>query len=638
VALLIAAPDMLEAYLDVVRPRARLTPSEWAREFRDIAPGTSPRAGRWDPEVFPHLEGVMDSFQDAVEQGKKWVLMKCGQGGGSEAVLNCWGWMQTYYPGPMLYLISKDDLAEKFGRERIGHMCETAEPLVKTFKAGRAGAETLTRKYFVDGSIEIHGGRSVLNLETSPYRAAFVDEVDSLLGEIQGRGDPIKMVEVRTNAWAVFGETIVAAFAHPTVEEHGAAKLYALSDQRRPHVECPHCRTWFWLRWDDVKPLAREGQSPQEAERDARAYVYVTPCCGAVLTDADRYRACRRVEYRSVLPPEVARSRAWVGVQFSVMVMTKPLVEIAMEYVQGLDDPGVMRVFVNKRLGEPFKVAEQETSIDTWAALEVDGYELGVVPEEVQFLTSGQDSRLLELHWVVWGWGLVRTQERALLLCGWLVDAGVQPGPAELAPLRKSLDAADLAVFDQVLYDRAWATRGGRVFRVEQGLHDSGWMPVAAYEYARMHPGRAFPSKGAAEDSRSRAPATRWSAPPTWRVGALDLAGMTTRRFVDERGVKRARLALPRDLPTGFLEHHASERLVSERGRKVWKKHTKANHWWDCTVMAYAAALNVVKFLNGKTAEERPTLKRGVTRTAPPRRERSEDDGWLSEEGGWLSE
>jgi phage terminase large subunit GpA-like protein len=288
---------------------------------------------------------------------------------------------------------------------------------------------------------------------------------------------------------------------------------------------------------------------------------------------------------------------------------------------------------VNKDLGEPLDDSEQEAPIAAWESLLSGDYSLGEVPPEVQFLTSGQDSKLTDLHWSVWGWGLVRTAAGVTLLCGWLVDAGVEPGPAMHDRARKGMDASDLAVFDGVIYDRFWPRRAGDGhLAVDQGLHDSGWQPAAVYDYARApgpQKGRAYPSKGAGEDSRSKAPLVRWVPSPTWRVTdargqvqvvtdatlqradmntyALksDLLGWPTSRFAPAAGEPRARLVLPADTPPEMLQHLASERLVVDKDtkKKVWKKFG-ANHWLDTAIMAYAAAKQLEPHLEGKTRDE----------------------------------
>lgn len=633
--------DLLQAALDVVRPIERLKPSEFAVKYRKLKPGTTARSGAWSHEGFEFLVPIVDAEQEAIEAGLRFVFMKPAQIGGSEAMINNAAWVQTYYPGPSLYLTSKDDVAKEFSRDRIGYLCETCEPLARKHLAGKAHGELIQTKRFTDGKLTISGGKSVLNFQSQPYRNVRIDEADSLADELRGHGDPIKLADLRTAAYAMFGTTSLAAFAHPSERDHGVGKLYyELSDQRRGFVPCPHCTAWFWLQWDHVKVLARADQSRAEAERDPSCYVYVTPCCAVELTDGYRLAAARRSEQRSTLPPEVAKTKTWVGVHTSHLY-TKPLAELAAHWIQGIDSPSVRRVFVNKILGDVYNDATTRVTVEVWDALVLEedvpgSFVLGTVPHEVQWLTAGQDSGIHELHWAVWGWGYVRSEGGVPMLCGWLIDAGVEAGPAKLDASRTTLNASDLGVFSQLIYERRWpGVSGERHLPVDLGLHDSGWQPIGAYEFCRMtnadakrqrRAPRAFPSKGMAHDSRSRAPAITWGAPPRYRIGdhdvydpdmkpahlntfalKLDWLGLPEQRFATARGVRRPLLVLPRGIPDGFTDHLASEHLATERGKKVWTAHGP-NHWLDCSILAFAAALNLRPLAAAKPRGEAPAV------------------------------
>jgi phage terminase large subunit GpA-like protein len=139
--------------------------------------------------------------------------MKSAQGGCSQAVKNIWGWCETYYPGPAGYLISKDEMAKKFGRVRLDPMIRTCEPLRKKAFLKHGSGTTMQEKVFTDGYLSIFGGRSVLNLQSIPYRHMFIDEVDSLLEALEG-SDPIELARKRTNSYV--GETLIVAFGHPS--------------------------------------------------------------------------------------------------------------------------------------------------------------------------------------------------------------------------------------------------------------------------------------------------------------------------------------------------------------------------------------------------------------------------------------
>jgi phage terminase large subunit GpA-like protein len=624
---LLRLADIIGAAQDVLRPVEVLSPAEWAERYREVVGGPFP--GPWDNTNGPHLVDVMNAVQEALHAGRDLVVMKGAQEGVTEALgVNAVAWLLHYYGGPILYLTSKDDTAKKLSRDRWDNVLETCEPLKAKHLAGKAKGELILAKRFTDGQLNLCGSRSMNNYLSNPYAVVVFDELDACQDEMPDGSDPIALIRQRLTAMAEGRDVLMIAFAHPTTKERGAARLYyEESDQRRGHVLCPHCSTWMAPLWKHVQVTPRAGQSQAQAERDPTCYELAAPCCGAVLSEADRLKMIQRIEQRSTLAPEVAATKRWIGLHTWHLFLRKGgrIRELARDYVAALDNPGHMVVFVNKTTGDGYEVSDQETTAEAWAALVREDFKPGVIPPEVSFLTAGQDSRLLELHWTVWGWGLVRTSGGVTLLCGWLVDFGVEPGPAATDRARKTLDASDLHVFDQVLYDRFWPRQDDQAehLPVRMGLHDSGWQPIAIYEYARTRPEVAFPSKGAAEDDRARAPAVTWAPAPKWRIDdeeisdpnlkradlntfmlKVDILGQVHSRFTPAAGgAPRARLALPDGVPPTLLQQLASERLVSEGGKKMWRRRGP-NHWLDCTIQAYAAALQLAPFLNGETRDE----------------------------------
>lgn len=648
-----ASAEVLKAVADAIRPLERLSPSAFAEKHRLLKPGAGPFSGRWsNKEPYPYLAPVMDAVEEALVEGKRGVVnMKSTQGGGTDALgVNAMLWLLTHYPGPMLYLTSKEDVAKEFVRDRWDFAAANCEPLAKKRLAGKKNAELVLVKRFVDGKLVLTTSASILNFISNPYRVAAFDEIDNCADTMPDGSDPVLLLEKRMNAFAEAGATLMLAWAHPTVRERGAARLYFdRSDQRRGHVACPHCSRWIAPRWENVKTIAREGQSPAEAARDPSCYVFACPSCGAEWSEGDRLRAIREVRQISTLPPEVARARDWIGVHFWAFFQPANTVRrLAQEFVEAQDDPAKRRVFANKTLGEPFEETVQNTTVEAWSKLaapagEPGSYALGTVPAEVQFLTAGQDSRADELHWCVWGWGLVRTAEKRTILCGWLVDAGVEEGPRRRNPSAVTLAPSDLFVLDQVLYDRYWPRiTGEEALPVAQGLHDSGWQPSAVYEFCRERLARgAVPSKGAGVDDLSKAPLVNWSGGLRYVVGGVDvdapqlrradvntflakceLAGFLVNGFRDAAGESRRRLALPHDVPSELLEHLSSERLARDRrGRRSWVRRGP-NHWLDATVLAYVSALNLRTALRIETPRAEQLLAKSAARAQEANRER----------------
>lgn len=519
---LCAGKDIALTCASLLRPREQMLPSQFASRYRYLKEGTTERPGLWSNDHFPYLVDVMDAALEAIQAGKNLVLMKSAQGGGSEAIINVCCFLLEYFPGPLLYLISKDELAAEFGRERVGHIVDTCEPLKRKAIRGKGKGDLIKTKRFADGKWSIMGSGSVLNLQSLPYRIVVIDEYDSMLDEMEGHGDPLKLAEARTGAFS--GRTLVIVFAHPSTRERGAGKIYyEESDQRRGHVKCPHCGNEFWLSWSNFRCIPKEGMTKSQAERDPNCYQYFAPCCGVEISDGQRWMMARNVRQKSVLAPAVAKEKKWIGVHFGKQYMPhKTTAQLIAEDIESQGDSGKRRVFVNKTMGDVYEAAIQETDAAQWRRLKVlprhdkdnEFYVRGQVPSGVRFLTAGQDSRSTELHWAIWGWGLLPDESNYPILCRWLIDYGVVKRTYSL-----TLDAAELRVFDQILYERSFPSVCGKYqFWVEQGFHDSSWQPVAVYQYCRLHPFRAFPIKGGSveggRDVESKAPRLRWGAPP----------------------------------------------------------------------------------------------------------------------------
>lgn len=632
-------------YVDTLRPPEELTPAEFAVKFRILHEiYCTERPGKWDNDVFPYQPRAMDTIKEAIETGKRGVVfMKAGQIGGTDCMINAMMWLKVYYPGPQLFMTSTDDVAKEFGRERFELILEDMPPL--SARRLNGGKTQILVKRFFDGKIVLCGGQSVFKLQSTPYRHVAIDELDSLVEDLGGTGDPLKLAETRTNSF--IGETLIVAYAHPTTKERGAGKLYyESSDQRRGFVT-HECGGSFYLQWEHVKAAPLAGQTQEEADQDPAAYVYICPQCGAIISDAERVAMTRHMEYRSVLPLEVATKKAWIGIHASLLYSPgKSIRSFAEDWIDckcGADE-NKTRVFYNKKLGETYEPKVQKIDVNDLRKLIVvkrrandpEFYVRGQVPPGVRFLTAGQDTRTTELHHTIWGWGLRRAVDKNLYLCGWLIDWGVIKRQYSL-----NFSAAEYSVYNDLIYHRRFTSTANpeRSFSVRMGVHDIGYAPtqIPIVKYCQQLNGRAVPGRGDSLEasSVSNAPFCRWGAAIKVKAGKdveavdatsrslimntyilkVDMFGfmdpkkritipdMNGREIIGERSVPR--LILPEDVDTEFLQQSRNEELVTGKrtGETMWKK-SGPNHYADCNTYAYGAALQIDPFQKNMTDEE----------------------------------
>ena len=642
----------LQAYIRAMRPIEEMLPSRFAKLYRKIKEGTSPWAGDWRDDVLPALVGIMDAIAEAIEKGKRGVvLMKSAQGGGSEAMICVLAWLLYQFPGPILYLISTDEVAKEFSKDRFHYLMRNCEPITRKALLGKANGEKILVKNLIDGLVRIYGGGSINKIQTFPYRFVFVDEVDSINEEMGKRGiggDSMKTAEQRTSAQP--GETLIIAFAHPTVKEQGAGKLYyEKSDQRRAMMNCPHCESDFWFDPEHFIAIAEEGEREEVARLNPRRYQFVLPCCGCPLSEAQRLACLAKFPRQvSTLPEDEADAKDWIGLHFSAFYYPHwSFHRIAREIIEGLGDPSVDRVVTNKVKGDVFEETIEETSADDWRRLVIlprgpdddEAWMMGTVPPGVQFMTAGQDSRSTQLHWNVWGWGNVKDSSGLLHFCGWLIDCDIIEREHS-----NDLDEADLKPLDQFIYERAFTSRTSRQYWVRRGLHDSGWRPFGVYDYCRGQ-ARAQPCKGGSDDDRSSADYIQWKPLPPYvskdgkkireKKTQLALLNVFTLReawqrmpskvFKIDELAARPVIRLPVDTPEAFIDQMASEKLVQEGRRKLWKR-KGPNHFLDCALYAYAAALNLKPKFDGRTATDEQQEQKKQARGGYKRAE--DGEGW----------
>lgn len=620
------APELYRTLANVLRPAVPMEPSEWAERYRVLPEGSTESPGPWRNNYFPYLAQLQDCCAEAIRTGKNFVMMKSAQGGGSDAIINVVFWLLMYYPGPLLYLISTDIMARKFGRERIDAIIDSIKYLQALELPDR---RTILEKRFAGFKLSLRGSQSIFGLQSEPFRHCIADEVDSMQDAMKDAGDPLAIMQQRQSSYR--GAKLTIAFAHPTSKQRGAGYLYYnLSDQRRGFVTCPHaeCRGSFYLQWSHVKAAPRvAGQLQEVADRDPHCYSYHCPHCAAEISDAQRWVMIQSVEYRSLLTPEEAAKRTWIGFHFSQLYYpNKSILELAQQWVNSMDKETERIVFIQKTLGEPYEPTVKSTTVSEWRKLSVSAiikgtddpelYHRGQVPRGVQYLTGGVDSRFLQLHWTIWGWGLRRSISRTALLCGWLIDFGIVARPKD----EKTFSEADYSVFDETIFKRAFVKPNNELLRIEQCGFDTGFAPtqIPIHRYCRRWPHRAIPIKGGSDTSKSNSPFMRNGSAISYTYAGqvvkdeslkvlntytlkTDFFNLVDTDIVIPDGTgtrKLSRLLLPKDEGESefeeFLKQSSSERLkhVPKKNYMKWIPETE-NHLSDCNIYNYALAQNL---------------------------------------------
>lgn len=207
---------------------------EWAEKYVPLD-RTAAIQGLWRSEFTPWVRDQLFSFQDPSVR----IISTRGPSQGAKTAPALVGmfWAMRNAPGPMAYINATDDKSKEVSQERIGDVIEKCGPLKELFTDNRHDKTTWTIR-LKTCTAEIFGSKGEANLESSPYRYVFSDEVRKW---VPGR---FQKVEKRTRTYPNHKRW---DFTTPNDKGDEADAQYQSSSQEEWHVTCLGCGEEFNL-------------------------------------------------------------------------------------------------------------------------------------------------------------------------------------------------------------------------------------------------------------------------------------------------------------------------------------------------------------------------------------------------------
>ena len=388
-----------KAFADGIRPDPVLTVSEWAAAHRRLSSKASSAPGRWRNERTPYLVEIMDALSHW-SAASVVVFMKGAQIGGTEAGLNWVGYTVGQSPCPMMFVQPTVEVARRVSKTRIAPLIEETPQLRDLVRPSRSrdSGNTQTEKEFPGGVLVMAGANSAVALRNMPAGRAFLDEVDAYPGDVDGEGDPVKLVERRL---ATFPRSKLFLVSTPTIAGRSRIESsFEDSDQRSYHVPCPHCDhfqplEWENLRWDSELPRDEQAQS----------VLYHCAACGVGIEESAKPVMLARGKWVPKFPDRRVRG-------YHLNSLYSPLgwyswQQAVRDWLEATSDENSkdkLRTFFNTVLGLTWR---ERGDAPKWERLyrQRDGYKIGTVPSGAYVLTAGVDVQQDRLEVEVVGWG-----------------------------------------------------------------------------------------------------------------------------------------------------------------------------------------------------------------------------------------
>ncbi len=395
------------------------------------------------------------------------VVMSCTQLLKTEFLLNVLGYHTHQDPAPILLIQPTLEMAESFSKERLAPMIRDTPVLTGLFADPKArdSGNTLRKKQFPGGYIQLAGANSPSSLAMRAVRIALLDEVDRYPLSAGAEGDPVKIVSKRLKT---FWNRLLVLVSSPT--EKGVSRIeLALegSDYRQCFVTCVHCREPQVMRWEAVKWPKGE---PRKAQ-------YHCVHCAAPWTEPARLAALARHEWRPTRRPEVhGRAGFWANELYSPWVTPA---DMATDFLEAKRSNETLKTFVNTSLAESWETPGEALEPEPLYARR-EPYPAAVPNGSV--LTAGVDVQADRVEVEIVSWG---TEEES-----WGVEYLRLYGDPHTLPLWDALARAL-----SKLYQRA----DDETMQVGLVCIDSGYATDEVHAFCKRNPRRYVPTKGYAQ-------------------------------------------------------------------------------------------------------------------------------------------
>lgn len=302
---------------------------------------------------------------------------------------------KRYSSSLVLYYCPTDNDATTFVNKKLMPSVEESPDyfnLVKKGKHGNVERTALTKNCvrFANGSeILVLGtnSNSALVSKTSP--CVIMDEYSGMKNG--ARGDVYELAKNRTAAYSYRNRKVIAA-STPGEADQNIDKLYKAFKRYTWEVPCPHCGTFQYLDFNNLKWDRPENHSDaiisSMLDSGTIPVYYECPHCQGHITEKEKYVIMNRG--RLVVNGNEHLSELKVALHLNGLYSSEKWSKLASLFELTRDDIEAKKVFTNQRLAAPWEENEKTKTlrISSIATLPI---ERGTAPENTYKIVAGMD-------------------------------------------------------------------------------------------------------------------------------------------------------------------------------------------------------------------------------------------------------
>ncbi len=454
--------------------------SVWANRFRRLSPEASATPGQFDINRTPFMREIADSFGDRLVAEVR--VMKSSQVAYSENLNNFLGRQIHLNPGPIMMMQPTLEMAEGYSKDRISTMIRDTPVLTDLIDdRSKTSGNTILKKSFPGGLLQMVGGNSPASLASRPIRDVVIDEEDRTAASAGKEGDPEKLA---TRRQITFHDRKLVAGGTPVIK--GASKTdrgFKKGDQRHYMVECPCCGGHIDFR-------LKQFQTNPDKEHYA---AYQCQLCNEWIDHSNKMQMIKDYPAGGTAywePMERRRVKGWnreknewtreaepidyewdakagryieaelVVRSYHIWAAYSPFItwkEICDEYNQAKSDPELLQTFYNTLVGLPYEYTTNDLDFE-YLYKRREKWDEDSLTDKILAITAGVDTQDDRFEYTILGFGAGEEV--------WVLDFGIIDGDPEDRETRERLH--------EFLMSRQYQTEKGRKMRVRGYFVDLG--------------------------------------------------------------------------------------------------------------------------------------------------------------------
>lgn len=591
---------MSAAVARAMRPRERLTVSQWADRHRILTSKQAGETGRWRTSRNPMLREIMDAL--SVHSSVREIsVMKSSQVGVTETSVNWIGYIVEHAHYPAMVLMPTLDARDTWKAQKLNPLL-TDTACIKEILGALKSRDATNSKDMIDypgGILFLAGGNSPSSYAQKSVRFLMMDDLDRFPIEVGEEGDPVELGRTRVKAFMRYKFLKAST---PTLK--GASLIereFEAGDMRRFHVACPHCGERQILKWSHVKANSQLTEAYYACEHN-----------GCVIEEHHKPRMLAEGIWIAEHPERKHHRSYHISAIYAPIGLGPSWLDLMIHFKRVHKDPQQLKTFINSNLGESWE--DQTDKLKTSElSKRANHYEPGTIPPGCLAITMGIDTqdKWLEYTRLGWGWNGEK-------IINWIIDQGQITG-----------DTTGLQVWDELfaeihkpmfnsygkemrLLAAAIDSRGHRTEEVKNFVTRTTFkIPVYSVQGSTTRMGRAIAQAGSYPTKNHKGKALKHGY-CVWNIGTEHCKDHLFANLAadGERPEAERVFHFPQGLPDEYYDGVLSETYDPEKKRYVQRLGAKYKRNEPLDTLVYAWAIGQHRHINiGRGRAGRPDPK-----------------------------